>query len=100
VTLVVRHADATRRCDLERSSVKLGGSRGVGRLTARDAVTRQRVRLVLVHPVSGISRLGPRELSALADAIVSGHRQDPDAQRVAAALRAEAGPLLLHNHVL
>jgi hypothetical protein len=92
-TLVVRHAGPTRRCDLGRSSVTLRGSRGVGRLTARDPVTGQRVTLVLIHPVSGTRRLGPRELSALADAIVVDGRQDPDAQRAAAALRAQAGPL-------
>jgi hypothetical protein len=92
-TLVVRHAGPTRRCDLGRSSVTLGGSRGVGRLTARDRVTGQRVTLLLAHPVSRTRRLGPRELSALADAIVVGGRQDLDAQQVAAALRAQAGPL-------
>ena len=92
-TLVVRHAGPTRRCDLSRSSVTLGGSRGVGRLTARDTVTGQRVTLVLIHPVSRTRRLGARELSALADAIVGDGRQDLDAQRAAAALRAQAGPL-------
>jgi hypothetical protein len=92
-TLVVRHAGYTRRCDLGRSSVTLSGSRGVGRLTARDPVTGQRVTLVLIHPVSGARRLGPRELSALADAIVADGRQDFDAQRAVAALRASAGRL-------
>jgi hypothetical protein len=83
-TLVVRHGSGTRRCDLGRSAVGL--SRGGRQLTARDAATRQRVRLPL-------ARLHPRALSALADSILGGGRRDTDAQRVAAALRAQAGTL-------
>jgi hypothetical protein len=88
-TLVVRHAGAARRCDLGRSSIKLSR----GRLTARDGVARQRVRLQIARPASKSSRLGARELSALADAIADAGRRDPDAQRVAAELRAQAGSL-------
>jgi hypothetical protein len=88
-TLVVRHAGPTRRSDLGRSSATLSGSR----LTAHDTVTGQRVTLLLAHPFNMTRRLGPRQLSALADAVVVDGRQDFDAQRVAAALRAQAGRL-------
>jgi hypothetical protein len=81
-TLAVRHVGGTRRCDLGRSAVTLKRSR----LTARDGVTGQRVRLTVSR-----TGLGPQKLSALADAV--GRGPDPASQRAAAALREQAGSL-------
>jgi hypothetical protein len=90
-TLVARHALWTVRCDLARSAVSLGTSRGLPLLRARDEVTGRRVRLVLAH-TRGRTLYAPPKLFALADAIVAGRHQDPRACQVAAAVRALGSP--------
>lgn len=89
-TLVVRRAFSTHRCDLSRSRVCLGTSLGAWYLTAGDAATGQSVRLGLGGAFG--RTIGASKLLALADVIVAGERQDPEAWRVAAALRERAAP--------
>jgi hypothetical protein len=89
-TLVVRRAFGTHRCDLSRSRVCLGTSLGAWYLTAGDAATGQSVRLRL-GGAFGRTIEAPK-LLALADVIMAGGRQDPEAWRVAAGLRERAAP--------
>lgn len=89
-TLVVRRAFSTHRCDLSRSRVRLGTSLGRWYLTAGDAATGQSVRLGLGGAFG--RTIGASKLLALADVITAGGRQDPEAWRVAAALRERAAP--------
>jgi len=89
-TLVVRRAFSTRRCDLSRSRVCLSTSLGAWYLTAGDAATGQSVRLGLAGAFG--RTIGASKLLALADVITAGGHQDPEAWRVAAALRERAAP--------
>jgi len=109
-TLVVRGAFTTRRCDLatgrglhldavaETANTPAPGGmlvmstgRQLPRLTASDAITGQRVRLVLRDPATR-KLLAPQKLYALAEAILTGRGQEPGAWQVADGLRAMADP--------
>jgi hypothetical protein len=73
----------TRHSDLAAAPVSLRRISGWLCLIARDNVTGREARLAL-------SRLSATELAALADAIMAGGRQDPEARQVADDLRRQA----------